>query len=189
MTDIRICTTAPEFDSIMWKCIKMNHLKWLNDKETIKYMSHRFLKYTDDKFEELKDSINKKKTMLVTAWIDNYHVGSATIQNLDYYEKSAELAFLVPKKNSNNGIGTRMMKAAIAYIFNNNLGIQYLWLGTEQENVAMKRVAERCGMSFCGACSYEQQNTNGRVTIVKYKITKSEYNQIKEKLEDYNENN
>lgn len=124
-----------------------NYVNWLNDPDVCRYNSHNG-NYTVSKAIAYIGDVAKRNNILVFAVYlkeKNKHIGNISLQQINYANKSAELAFLFGEKEEwGKGYATEAGKLLIDYAFD-RLNLHRLYLGTRQDNTAMQKVAQKCG--------------------------------------------
>ena len=84
------------------KDIEGNYRHWLNDPEIVQFNSHGRFPMTPEKLSEFVQSSFKSNTSLVLAVIDfntQKHIGNISLQNINWVDRNAEIAFLLGEKD------------------------------------------------------------------------------------------
>ena len=98
------------------------------------------------------------------------------LTNINSEVKKAELYIFVNPENQKSGIGTRATKALCSYGFN-QLGLNKIYLETNEDNVAAQRVYEKCGFVLEGKLRNEYISKDGRIMCrMYYGLLKGELN-------------
>lgn len=93
---------------------------------------------------------------------DGTHIGELCFKGLDS-NGIAEIGYGISEKYLNNGYATEAVKAVLEWAFNNP-NITAIEAETDSENVASKRVLEKCGFILNGKIGKE----GPRYTISRY---------------------
>lgn len=124
-----------------------NYIHWLNDPDVCRYNSHNG-NYTLQKAIAYINNVSKKNNIQVFAVYlkeNNKHIGNISLQQINTANLSAELAYLFGEKEEwGKGYATQATNMLIDYAFN-TLKLHRLYLGTHQNNIAMQKVAQKCG--------------------------------------------
>ena len=158
--------------------VEGNYSKWLNDKEVCKYNSHH--RYPSSK-DELKSYIQRTKgnsSLLVFAIEDKKekkHIGNISLQNIDFINRCAEIAFLIGEKDYwKKGYA----KTAAILLINHGfeqLGLLRIYFGTSSENMGMQGLGERLGFQKEGRRRKALYKNNQFWDIVEYGLLKEEW--------------
>ena len=150
---------------------------WFNNPVLNKYTSHKnkYMEYMD-----VVEYINKldKCTDIKLWFIFNpyQHIGNISLQQIDYVNRSAEIAWMISEQGKR--AGTEAGRQVIDYAFN-VLNLNRVWCGCVKENIGMVKVAEKLGMKQEGI-SREAFFLDGRYTdIINFGILKEEWNEHK----------
>jgi len=129
--------------------ISAEYINWLNDSEVCKDNSHATFPNTYSKTLTYLESIEKSSSEIVFAirWEKNdVHIGNISIQNINWINRSAEIAILIGnKKYWNKGVGSEAYKLVIGYGFR-TLNLNRLSSGQTVTNKGMISVCEKNGM-------------------------------------------
>lgn len=125
-----------------------NYIKWFNDSEVCYFNSHhRFMK-SKEELRAYIDDVNKDRNTLVFAIVDiesGFHIGNISLQEINYIDRSAELAFLVGEKEFwGKGYAAEAAEILIRHAFS-ELNLHRLYLGTADNNIRMQKLAEKLG--------------------------------------------
>ncbi len=101
--------------------ISDDYISWLNDSEVCKGNSHATFPNNYSKTLAYVESIENSKTEIVFSirWKKNdIHIGIVSLQNINYVNRSGEIAMIVGDRNYlNKGVGTEALKLLIDYGF------------------------------------------------------------------------
>jgi len=122
---------------------------WLNDPIITAFNSHGRYPMTVVKLLDYIDYSQVTQTDLILAVIEkqNYtHIGNISLQNINWVDRSAEIAFLLGDKNF-WGMGI-MYNAGLLLISHGfkSLNLHRIYCGTSSENKGMQKLAEKLKM-------------------------------------------
>ena len=127
---------------------------WFMDEEVHRYNSHFRRPSSIDDVTQFVNSLVGDQTKLVLAIYaldSNQHIGNISLQQIDHFNHSAEIAFLLGDKTYwNQGIAQEaaeiLMKHGQAY-----LAIRRYSLGCLEDNIGMNRLAVKLGFTREGS--------------------------------------
>lgn len=129
---------------------KGSYPDWLNNQEVCKYNSHGETLYTYKMARNYIESVINNPTCEVFAICtksDNRHIGNIALQQISHKNRSAEFAILIGEPSVyGKGIGFEAGKLILDYAFA-ILKLHRVYCGTHDENIAMKHLALKLGMS------------------------------------------
>jgi [ribosomal protein S5]-alanine N-acetyltransferase len=129
--------------------VEGNYAKWLNDPEITRHNSHGRFPMTIEKLKEYVKDVKDSNACLVLAVVDNLnhrHIGNISIQNINWIDRNAEIAFLLGEKEYwGRGVMLEAGKMLIHHAFN-VLNLHRIYCGTSSENSGMQKLAEKLGM-------------------------------------------
>jgi ribosomal-protein-alanine N-acetyltransferase len=126
-----------------------NYDNWLNNQEITKFNSHgRFPISKENLFEYVKNAYNNKNALIlaVVHIESNLHIGNISLQNINWVDRNAEIAFLLGEKKF---WGKGIMLEAGTLLINHgfkSLNLHRLYCGTSSENIGMQKLAIKLGM-------------------------------------------
>jgi len=127
-----------------------NYGSWLNDREVTSFNTHGRFPVTEDSLKEYIKSSNSSGTIMVFAILykeTNEHIGNISLQNIDWIDSNAEIAFLLgEKKYWGKGIMLEAGELLIKHAFN-FLNLHRVYCGTSSLNIGMQKLAVKLGMS------------------------------------------
>jgi RimJ/RimL family protein N-acetyltransferase len=127
-----------------------NYGSWLNNREITSFNTHGRYPVTEDSLKVYINSSNTSRTMMVFAIVykeTNEHIGNISLQNIDWIDSNAEIAFLLgEKKYWGKGIMLEAGNLLIKHAFN-SLNLHRVYCGTSSFNVGMQKLAVKLGMS------------------------------------------
>lgn len=122
---------------------------WLNDSEVCQFNSHARFQVGKDELRKYVQETKQSSSMQVFAIVTKRgatHIGNISLQNIDYIDRSAELAIIIgDKRYWGKGIGLEAWKLMMNYGFR-VLNLHRLYCGCANKNLGMKRIAEKSGM-------------------------------------------
>ena len=150
-------------------------IKIINDSSNNKYL-HYDLPLQYDKtlnwFNKIKDNKNR---LDLTILYDNTIVGFIGLLGIDNTNKKAEYYICVDSSFNGKGIGTIASYLLIDYAFN-ELGLEKIYLFTEEENVKAQHLFEKIGFVKEGLLKNDIIYNNRIINRYAYGILKGDYN-------------
>ena len=148
---------------------------WFNNSEVVKHNSHGRFPMTIENLEKYVSSAETNPSLIVLAVVllqQKNHVGNISLQNINWIDRSAEIAFILGEPNfQGKGIMFRAGSLLIQHAFN-QLNLRRIYCGTLDTNVAMKKLALKLGMQKEGRrCEAVYKNGN-YVDVVEYGMIK-----------------
>ena len=134
--------------------IKSNYYKWFHDLETTKYNSHGLFPQSIEETEKFLKAQDKKNDNSIHFAIlskiyeheDFIHVGNASLQSIDWINRSAELAIVLGENDYRGiGLGQKICCILLEHGFE-KLNLHRIWTGTAAINIAMNKIAQNLGM-------------------------------------------
>ncbi len=122
---------------------------WLNDSDVTMFNSHgRFPMSNSALLNYVKD-VENSRTSLVLAIIDKVddkHIGNISLQNINWLDRNAEVAFLLGNKDYwSKGFMAEAARLIISHGFK-MLNLRRIYCGTSSKNVGMQKLAEKLKM-------------------------------------------
>lgn len=145
---------------------------WLNDPEVCRYNSHHVYPYTPAQAREWIRSIPARGELVlaITSRDDQKHVGNVSLQTIDRVARSAELAILLGERSAwGRGVGLESARLVVEHGFG-AMNLHRIHLGTTEDNVAMRRIAQRLGMQQEGLRREAAFNDGRYVDVIEYGI-------------------
>ena len=143
--------------------LETNYINWLNDKEVCKYNSHGDVLYTKEMAKEfISSAINNDTCEVYAVYVkeDNTHIGNISLQEIDYKNKNAEIAYLFGEKGYwGKGYATEATNILIKRA--KDLGLHRIYFGTHIENKGMQKKKKKTGFKYEG-CFKDAQFKNGK---------------------------
>jgi RimJ/RimL family protein N-acetyltransferase len=150
---------------------------WLNDAEVSRHNSHHVYPYTRDQAREWIRSIPGRDELVlaITLRSDQTHVGNISLQAINRVARSAELAILLGERSAwGRGIGLESARLIVAHGFG-AMNLHRIACGTTEDNVAMRRIAEKLGMQQEGVRREAAFNDGRYVDVVEYGMLASDH--------------
>lgn len=157
-------------DDIEW------YSEWFNDKEVCKFNSHHRYTYSTESIKEYVQQLTDNQTMLVFALIElktGIHIGNISLQEINYVDRNAELAFLIGEKDYwGKGYAQEAALEIIHHAFF-ELNLHRLYLGTADNNVGMQKLAKKLGFTEEGRRKDALYKTGAYHDLIEYGLIKS----------------
>ncbi len=122
---------------------------WLNDPEITAFNSHGRFPMTKEKLLSYIDHSRSSKNDLILAIEDKItlkHIGNISLQNINWLDRNAEIAFLLGNKAFwGKGIMHEAGNLLISHGFQ-SLNLHRIYCGTSSENVGMQKLATKLKM-------------------------------------------
>jgi len=131
------------------KDIEGNYAIWLNDPEITIYNSHGRFPMLVEKLKAFVNEAYNSNSSLVLAVVDketDEHIGNISLQNINWVDRNAEIAFLLGEKRY---WGKNRMFDAGKLLINHGfkmLNLHRIYCGTSSENIGMQKLAVKLGM-------------------------------------------
>ncbi len=153
-----------------------DYLQWFNNPEVVKYNSHGRFPMTRDSLEKYIESTESNPSLLVLAVIlldMEKHVGNISLQNINWVDRSAEIAFILGDANlMGKGIMFRAGGLLIRHAFN-QLNLRRVYCGTLDSNDGMKKLAIKLGMQEEGRRREAVYKSGEYVDVLEYGLLRS----------------
>jgi len=150
---------------------------WLNDAEVCRHNRHHVYPYTPAQARDWIKSIPSRGELVlaITLRKDRTHVGNISLQAIDRIARSAELAILLGEKSAwGRGVGLESSQLVVAHGFG-AMNLNRISCATSEDNLAMRRIAERLGMQQEGV-RREAAFSEGRyVDVIEYGLLARDY--------------
>lgn len=126
-----------------------NYSKWFNDPEVTTYNSHGRFPMTADTLKEYVYNSYKSNSALVLAVVNkesDEHIGNISLQNINWIDKNAEIAFILGEKIFwGKGVMYEAGELLLKHGFE-TLNLHRIYCGTSSENIGMQKLAVKLGM-------------------------------------------
>ena len=151
---------------------------WLNDPEVCRFNSHARFPVGKEELKKYVREAKQTSSMQVFAIVTKRgatHIGNISLQNINYVDRSAELAIIIgDKRYWGKGIGLETWKLMMEYGFR-VLNLHRLHCGCAKKNLGMKRIAQKSGMKPEGQRRDAFFKHGGYDDILEFGILESEY--------------
>lgn len=118
-------------------------VRWINDKETNKYLHYDLPLTIDKTIEWFKSIKNKNNRADFTILVDNKPVGIIGLLNIDNKNRKAEFYVTIGEKKG-NGIGFEATKLLLEMAYR-DYNLNKIYLYTEVNNIAAQKLFEKIG--------------------------------------------
>lgn len=123
---------------------------WFNDEETCRLNQHHRYPVSRQELIDFVNDLTSSKNKLVLAVIDKQtfsHVGNVSLQNINYINRSAEVANIIPRSTNKSFLYTlESIKLIVTHGFN-ELNLNRIYGGTLSKHTAIKKIVEMLGFS------------------------------------------
>jgi len=151
---------------------------WFEDEEVHKYNSHWSNPKTLKSVSKFIDDLEFDSTQLVFSIYsvkNNKHIGNISLQNIDSFNQSAEMAFLFGDRDYwGKGYAFLASKIIINHGFN-HLNLKRLYLGCLEKNTAMCKLSIKLGFLKEGLRRRAIFSGGDFNDVVEYGLLKDEY--------------
>jgi [ribosomal protein S5]-alanine N-acetyltransferase len=155
------------------KDVDGNYAQWLNDPEITIYNSHGRFPLSVASLKEYVNNATNSSNMLVLAVVDSgthEHIGNISLQNINWVDRNAEIAFLLgEKKYWGKGVMQEAGSLLIQHAFK-LLNLHRVYCGTSSENKPMQKLASKLGMLHEGTKKEAMFKNGGYIDIVEFGI-------------------
>lgn len=155
-----------------------SYQQWFNDEEICQFNSHhRFPHYRQNLEEYYKNVIiDKGNLILAIIAIDgDMHIGNIALQNINYVDRSAELAIIIGDKGYwRKGAGREACDLILSHGFR-SLNLHRIRCGTIEENVGMRKLAEKLGFKQEGILRDAIYKNGKYQDVINYGLLEDEY--------------
>ena len=155
------------------KDIDGNYAAWLNDPEITAYNSHGRFPVPPAKLKEYVNCVSGSRDALVLAVADSNtheHIGNISLQNINWIDRNAEIAFLLGEKKY---WGKGVMQEAGSLLIQHGfqvLNLHRIHCGTSSENKGMQKLATKLGMAHEGTRKEAMFKNGAYLNIEEYGI-------------------
>ncbi len=171
-------------DNISLRPLKLDdateeYTNWLNDTETCLGNSHHVYPNTIEATKKfILNSISDKNNIhlaVITTESENKHIGNVSLININYINRSAELAILIGDKTYwGKGVGFEAAQLIITHGFN-NINLNSIKCGTFSNNKGMQSLALKLGMKKAGTLRQAAFKESNYLDIIQYDILLTEF--------------
>jgi ribosomal-protein-alanine N-acetyltransferase len=126
---------------------------WLNDPEVCEGNRHAIFPQSQmDLLAYIRQAeiSNKQVVLAISLRSDNRHIGNVSLQSIDFFNRTADLAILLGAKDLwGKGYGMEAVVAMLEYGFH-RLGLRRITCGTLANNIVMQKIALKTGFRHEG---------------------------------------
>ena len=155
--------------------VSEKYTAWFNDDKVCEYNSHRRFPYLTSQNIAYVNSLVGNKEAIVLAVIEKdtkKHIGNVSLQNINYIDRNAELAFVFGDVETwGKGYATEAGLAMIDHAFH-QLNLHRIYLGTSEQNTGMQKVAEKLGLKKEGIRVHAIYKNGAYHNIVEYGLVR-----------------
>lgn len=149
---------------------------WMNNPKIYSSMHFEIPILIDNTIRWFENNVDNNKRADLVFEENGVVVAFGGLTNINSEVKKAELYIFVNPENQKSGIGTRATKTLCSYGLN-QLGLNKIYLETNEDNVAAQRVYEKCGFVLEGKLRNEYISKDGRIMCrMYYGLLKGELN-------------
>ena len=151
---------------------------WLNDSVVCEFNSHHRFPVVINEMEEFVKHCQRDDTRIVLAVElkqGKVHIGNISLQNINFIDSHAEIAFLFGNKEYwGRGYATKAARLLINHAFM-ELGLNRIYFGTSEENVGMQKIGEKLNFHRGGVRRQALYKHGHYVDIYDYDILRKEW--------------
>ena len=164
--------------------IDLGYYKWINDAEICKFNSHYRFPYSKEELENFINSSSKSKEKIVFAVISNkggQYAGNASLQEINYINRSAEIASIIGIKG-HEGLACTLdaYQLLIDHAFN-NLNLNRVHGGTLSGHIVGQKIMELLNFTQEGTRRQAVYKNNQYYDIIEYGLLKEEWLRFRNK--------
>lgn len=151
-------------------------LEWMHDKELTKYLKNDFEKADENSQKSFIDNSNTKSNMnfAIVDEIEDEYLGSISLKNINYDDKTAEYAICLRNKSQGKNIAFLASQEILKIAFY-ELNLNRVYLNVLSKNIRANKFYEKFGFIYEGEAK-EAINIKGNLENLKwYRILKSEF--------------
>ena len=126
-----------------------DYSSWLNDKDVTMFNSHGRFPMSNTALLNYVKEVENSRTSLVLAIVEkenNKHIGNISLQNINWLDRNAEIAFLLGNKEYwLKGFMAEAAQLIIIHGFK-TLNLRRIYCGTSSRNLGMQKLAVKLKM-------------------------------------------
>lgn len=157
--------------------VEGNYIYWFNDPEVCRYNSHHRFVMSPKQLLEFVRGLNCTKEMMVLAVElkeQHIHIGNISLQNINYIDRNAEIAFMMgEKKYWNHGYAEEAAKLILKHGFE-QLGLERVYFGTSEDNIGMQKLGNKLNFKKEGVRRKAMYKNGKYRDIYEYGLLKEE---------------
>jgi len=154
------------------------YLEWFSDAEVHLHNSHWARPQTSSGVKAYIDSIKNDRSKLIFSVYSikgNTHIGNVSLQNIDHFNQSAEMAFMFGDRSYwGKGYAFIASKLVIQHAYE-HLNLNRLYLGCLDKNAAMEKLALKLGFKQEGIKRQALFNKGEFCNVLEFGLLKNEY--------------
>ena len=151
-------------------------VSWMNNEKVYKSMHFEVPVVMEKTINWFRNNIGNDKRADLAFELDGEIVAFGGLTGINREVNKAELYVFVNPESQRGGIGTQATKLLCQYGFE-QLGLNKIYLETNEDNVAARRVYEKCGFKLEGTLREEYATPDGKLLArMYYGLMKEEFN-------------
>jgi len=158
--------------------IRGEYSDWLNDPEVCEGNRHAIFPQSQMSLLKYIRNAEKSNDQILLAILllsDKRHIGNISLQNIDFLNRSADLAILLGAKDLwGKGYGLEAVSVLINYGFE-RLGLRRITCGTLSNNLGMRKIAQKIGFHQEGIRREAVYKNKNFLDIFEYGIFQHEF--------------
>ena len=164
--------------------IDMGYYHWINDPDICKFNTHHRFPVTKENLVEFIESLNNTQDKMVFAVTSNktqQYVGNASIQNINYINRCAEIASIIGIKG-HDGLAYTLesYELLIDHAFN-NLNLNRIYGGTISPHIVGQKIMELLNFQKEGVRRQAMYKHNQYYDLIEYGLLKEEWIEFRNK--------
>jgi RimJ/RimL family protein N-acetyltransferase len=156
-----------------------HYARWLNNNGVCKNNEHHRMPYREEDAIEYINSSYSDTDKIVLAIVSaksNAHIGNISLSKMCRFNRSAELGIIIGELPG-KGYGTEACELMLEHGFN-QLNLNRIYLGTQEQNIAMVKIADKLGMTREGVLRECIYKNGGYRNVIVFGMLASEYNEF-----------
>jgi ribosomal-protein-alanine N-acetyltransferase len=125
-----------------------NYLYWMSNPQNNKFIISAHKNYSLKRLRQFIEACNSDKNAVLLGIFDihkDVHVGNIKFDHIDLIDRKATMGILIGEKDYRaKGLAERVITAGIKWL-NENLGITYIYLGVDEENLIAVNLYSKIG--------------------------------------------
>ena len=149
---------------------------WFEDQEVCRYNAHGKFPKTADYFQQFyKDLNNEDRLVWAICHDDDGHIGNISLQAISSINRNAEFAVILgDRRHWGKNVALDAANQIISHAFN-KLNLERIHCGTAATNMAMRKLANKLGMTQEGIRRHHLWLDGEWVDVVQYGLLRSEW--------------
>ena len=162
-----------------------DYLRWMTDKDVVKYLEIRYSSYDFKNLESYVSSFVNDDTKFLFGIFnvnDNKHIGNATIYDINYKTGTFDIGYLIGEKYFwGKGVGNIVCLLLMEFGFE-KLNLRKLFTGTYSNNLSSRFIWKSIGCIEEGKLVGKFLFEDKPIDEVIYSMDKRNWEEIKEKI-------